>query len=83
MHCPRCGFDNPAGTKFCGECAAPLNTPCPQCGFENPPGFKFCGACATPLTVEDQSPKSQVQGEQESGVRSAESGVQQGLEPRV
>ncbi len=24
MKCPKCNFDNPAGTKFCGECAAPL-----------------------------------------------------------
>jgi class 3 adenylate cyclase/predicted ATPase len=49
MRCPSCGFDNPAGMKFCGECAAPLKARCPQCGFENPPQFKFCGACATPL----------------------------------
>ena len=24
MRCPSCGFDNPAGMKFCGQCAAPL-----------------------------------------------------------
>jgi class 3 adenylate cyclase len=83
MHCPRCGFDNPEGMKFCGACAAPLKACCPKCGFENPPGFKFCGACATPLTVEVQSPKSQVQEGQEFGVRSAESGVHKGLESRV
>jgi class 3 adenylate cyclase len=50
MRCPSCGFDNPEGMKFCGECAAPLQNRCPQCGFENPLRFKFCGACATPLT---------------------------------
>src|SRR5438093_4529495 len=49
MHCPICGFENPEGMKFCGECATPLKSRCAQCGFENPPGFKFCGACATPL----------------------------------
>src|SRR5262244_1823250 len=49
MHCPSCGFDNPEGIKFCGECAAPLKNRCPACGFENPPRFKFCGECATPL----------------------------------
>src|SRR5437870_3109164 len=49
MHCPSCGFENPVGLKFCGECATPLKSRCAQCGFENPPGFKFCGACATPL----------------------------------
>jgi len=25
MKCPKCNFDNPADTKFCGECAAPLH----------------------------------------------------------
>jgi serine/threonine protein kinase/Flp pilus assembly protein TadD len=24
MKCPKCNFDNPADTKFCGECATPL-----------------------------------------------------------
>src|SRR5262249_44253833 len=50
MHCPSCGFENPDGMKFCGECSAPLTGRCPQCGFENPPRFKFCGQCATSLT---------------------------------
>src|SRR5882724_502021 len=49
MHCPLCGFENPEGMKFCGECATPLKTRCSHYGFENPPGFKFCGECATPL----------------------------------
>ena len=26
--CHRCGQDNPAGVKFCGECGAPLRTKC-------------------------------------------------------
>jgi len=45
IKCPHCGFDNPAGMKFCGQCATPLANLCPNCGFENPPGFKFCGSC--------------------------------------
>src|SRR5437870_3893694 len=49
MQCPSCGFENPEGMKFCGECATPLKSRCSHCGFENPPGFKFCGECATPL----------------------------------
>jgi serine/threonine-protein kinase len=24
MKCPKCHFDNPADTRFCGNCAAPL-----------------------------------------------------------
>jgi class 3 adenylate cyclase len=51
MRCPICGFENPAGMKFCGQCATALTGPCPQCGFANPPEFAFCGQCATPLTA--------------------------------
>ncbi|MDA2919111.1 AAA family ATPase [Desulfobacterota bacterium AH_259_B03_O07] len=49
MRCASCGFENPSGIKFCGECGAPLKHRCSSCGFENPPGFKFCGECANPL----------------------------------
>ncbi len=49
MICSRCGLDNPAGMKFCGNCAAPLVSICAKCRAENPPQFKFCGQCAAPL----------------------------------
>src|SRR5262249_24701219 len=49
MQCARCGFENPEGMSFCGQCAALLNLRCPQCGFENPRGFTFCGQCAAPF----------------------------------
>ncbi len=49
MQCLSCGFSNPQGTKFCGECGAPLRNRCPSCGSENPPRFKFCGECGTSL----------------------------------
>jgi len=54
VHCANCGFDNPDGMKFCGECGTALQNRCPHCGFENPPRFKFCGDCGTSLT--GQSP---------------------------
>src|SRR5215467_13706129 len=59
MRCGSCGTDNPAGMKFCGNCAAALRNLCPKCGFENPPGFKFCGQCAASLssTREPVSPQ--------------------------
>ena len=50
MHCASCGSDNPEGTKFCGECGAPIHPRCPQCGFTNLPSTKFCRECGTPLT---------------------------------
>lgn len=54
MDCKKCGFNNPDGMRFCGQCAAPLNILCPSCGFENPFDFGYCGQCATNLS---SSPK--------------------------
>src|SRR5258708_28927330 len=50
MRCSSCGTENPAGMKFCGNCATPLKNRCIACGFENPPEFKFCGECGVSLT---------------------------------
>ncbi len=60
MSCSGCGFENPEGMKFCGQCAEPLraSSVCSACSFENPPGFKFCGQCAAPL-----GPDSKVEGD--------------------
>src|SRR5262249_27848300 len=59
---PRCQADNPSGTRFCGQCAAPLASVCPSCGSGNPAGNKFCGQCAAPLGTPTQprfaAPKS-------------------------
>ena len=59
MRCPSCGFENPEGMKFCGQCASSLGRRCPQCGFANPSGFAFCGQCATPLTEQPPTPRPQ------------------------
>src|SRR6516165_9164990 len=61
MRCSKCGSDNPAGKKFCGDCGAPLTNRCPNCGAENPPGKRFCGDCGTslgPRKATAQSPTS-------------------------
>ncbi|WP_454743014.1 adenylate/guanylate cyclase domain-containing protein [Cupriavidus necator] len=50
MRCTKCGFENPAGGKFCEECGQRLAQICPQCGHESSPAAKFCGACGVPLT---------------------------------
>ena len=49
MTCPRCHAENPAGMRFCGQCAASLACVCPSCGAANPPENKFCGQCAAPV----------------------------------
>src|SRR5579859_6307627 len=61
MRCSKCGFENPEGMRFCGQCTNALALVCPKCHFENPPGFKFCGQCTAPLgaparQVEDRTP---------------------------
>jgi ribosomal protein L40E len=50
MRCSKCGFENPAGMRFCGQCTTALALVCPKCGFENPLDFKFCGQCTKALT---------------------------------
>ena len=49
MVCPNCGHDNPAGTKFCGECGRPLAITCSNCSAANSPTNRFCGECGTVL----------------------------------
>ncbi len=49
MVCSNCGTENPAGTKFCIECAARLAQVCPSCGTANLPTAKFCGECGITL----------------------------------
>src|SRR5437763_340924 len=51
MRCSKCGSDNPAGKKFCGDCGAPLANCCPKCGADNPPAKRFCGDCGTALAA--------------------------------
>ncbi len=50
MICTSCGVSNPAGAKFCNECAKPLPIGCAKCGAPNSPKAKFCSECAAPLT---------------------------------
>lgn len=50
MRCTKCGFENPAGGKFCEECGKRLAQICPQCGQESSPTAKFCGSCGAPMT---------------------------------
>src|SRR5689334_17011278 len=47
--CPQCGFESPAGMKFCGRCGGALATRCAHCGAEVPPDFRFCGHCGKSL----------------------------------
>jgi len=52
MTCQSCGYENPEGARFCGECARPLAAAivCTNCGASNPRTQKFCNGCAAPLS---------------------------------
>ncbi|WP_439672944.1 Guanylate cyclase domain-containing protein (plasmid) [Cupriavidus necator] len=51
MRCASCGFENPAGAKFCEECGAKLVRACPACGQEASASAKFCSECGAPLSA--------------------------------
>ena len=51
MQCARCGTENPAENKYCGECGSSLAPACLQCGAANPAGKRFCGECGSPLAA--------------------------------
>jgi len=48
MTCPWCQHENPAGARFCGQCAAPLTTICSACGANNLLENRFCDQCGAP-----------------------------------
>jgi len=49
MQCEKCGAENPAGKRFCGDCGVALANRCAQCGADNPREKKFCGDCGNAL----------------------------------
>jgi class 3 adenylate cyclase len=57
MRCPQCGHENPAATRFCGECGRPLDARCAVCGPANPPMNKFCGECGGSLARTAMTPR--------------------------
>jgi class 3 adenylate cyclase len=58
MRCTSCGFESPAGKKYCSECGTGLACLCPQCGAENTPAAKFCGECGASLAAPVGNPAS-------------------------
>ena len=79
MRCSKCGFDNPGGMKFCGQCTTPLTQACPNCHFENPPGFKFCGQCTASLAPAEATVPA-VHQSKVSPIRFVEKPVAEGIE---
>lgn len=53
--CGTCGFENPPGMRFCGQCGAALPEFCPACGTEIPEGARVCGVCGELLSEPGRS----------------------------
>ena len=49
MKCPKCQFENPEGSKFCGGCGRKFDFTCSECGANNPAENKFCNECGCDL----------------------------------
>jgi class 3 adenylate cyclase/tetratricopeptide (TPR) repeat protein len=61
--CPRCQQPNPAGARFCEQCATPLGRTCASCGTSVSATAKFCHACAHPVAdtgTRSRSPESYI-----------------------
>ena len=58
MRCPSCAFENPADSRFCFECGAPLSLVCGHCGAELPAGVKFCNRCGKPAAENRSRPSA-------------------------
>ena len=51
--CAACGFANPAGALFCGNCGSALGRPCPGCGTVVSSDLAFCTSCGTALAGDE------------------------------
>ncbi|HEY7004785.1 MAG TPA: AAA family ATPase [Gaiellaceae bacterium] len=54
--CAACGFANPGGALFCGNCGHALGRPCPSCGTVVSTELAFCTTCGAALAVEPRVP---------------------------
>ncbi len=57
--CAACGFANPAGALFCGNCGSALGRSCPSCGTVVSPELAFCTSCGAALGVDEPLPSAE------------------------
>jgi len=50
LHCPKCQFENPSGSKFCLQCGRKFERICPHCSKNLPVNAKFCNECGNDLS---------------------------------
>ena len=57
--CAFCDHRNPAGAKFCNECASPLHLkPCKRCDAVNDPGATNCYKCGAEFPASFGTPEA-------------------------
>ncbi len=49
INCSNCSSENPAASRFCGNCGESLAQRCSACNHENPAGNRFCANCGSSL----------------------------------
>ncbi|MBW1769470.1 MAG: AAA family ATPase, partial [Deltaproteobacteria bacterium] len=60
MKCTNCQHENPEDSKFCIECASPMEFHCPNCGAITPATGKFCKECAYDLRKPKEVPPKEL-----------------------
>ena len=60
MQCPKCQHENPDDSKFCIECASPMEFHCPPCGTITPVTGKFCMECGHNLSRSEEKPPTDI-----------------------
>ena len=56
MKCPKCQFENPEDSIFCGKCGSSLEVICPNCGAKPPVSFDFCNKYSHDLRKSEEAP---------------------------
>jgi len=56
MQCPKCQFENPNDSNFCGNCRGKVLLICPDFVTENSPQNKYCNKCAHDLREPQEAP---------------------------
>ena len=83
--CTFCQRVNPADSKFCNACGAPLPlVPCARCGAVNDPGATACYQCAAPLQEAAGAGRpvsDEASGAARSTARTAEGGTEPAARP--